>query len=542
MRDGSKFGKIIAAAYFTIVVFVMVFWGYLAITEGVEETMHRKGAPVVEYNDLKPEIIEDPAAPQGIIQRYEVPVREGDSDSGYICMYVSHCYVQIYSQDELIYEMKTDEKNRFIHSPGSFWSMVPLEKRDEEGKLTVLLYPVYQSAVKRHQSFFIGSRLKIYREQLRHDALQIIICLLTMVSGLVLAVVTFRRYWKGNTDTANGYLGVFAFMIGVWKLTDCHFVALILSKNPLLLSAVTISALSISIFPMLNYIRKQVRLRNFPAMEIASVVTILGGWICLLLQLFGILEYRESLLITHSSILFAIIAVMAAGIRAMLLEKKNERIRMTLLFLILCTAGAVIDLGIFYIKGSSASIIFIVVAFLAYIIYVAINNNAELTQKANRDLFTGLFNRSRCNELLDDPSRLGEDCVFIMFDLNDLKATNDAKGHEEGDRMILKFVEIVKNESIPGTFIGRYGGDEFIAFASGIDKKQIKTLLQRIEIGIQMHNASGMGPEISYSVGCAFSDEVENPTIMDLFKKADERMYVEKKKYHEAHDRRRSQR
>ncbi len=254
------------------------------------------------------------------------------------------------------------------------------------------------------------------------------------------------------------------------------------------------------------------------------------------------MEYRESLVLSHCSVICSVLAIILACGRAWMTERENPRVRMAVLFLAFCVFGALVDLVVFYIYGDSGSILFMVVAFLSYFIFVGFYNNKQLMQRANRDLFTGVFNRSRCNELLKSDVQIKTLSAFALFDLNDLKTTNDTYGHEVGDQMILSFVSILKAEAPAQGFIGRYGGDEFILYLQDVDKEKVKKMLSRIEIGVQMHNASSMGPEVSYCVGMVFSDELDKPALRDLFHAADERMYVQKKKYHEIHDRRKSNR
>ena len=50
-----------------------------------------------------------------------------------------------------------------------------------------------------------------------------------------------------------------------------------------------------------------------------------------------------------------------------------------------------------------------------------------------------------------------------MFDLNNLKEVNDTLGHAAGDSMIANFAHILRKVVPEKDFVGRYGGDEFIA-------------------------------------------------------------------------------
>ena len=53
------------------------------------------------------------------------------------------------------------------------------------------------------------------------------------------------------------------------------------------------------------------------------------------------------------------------------------------------------------------------------------NSNKILEKKAYIDLQTGLPNKSKCEEMLHDYEYISEPVGFVMFDLNNLKRTND---------------------------------------------------------------------------------------------------------------------
>ena len=53
-----------------------------------------------------------------------------------------------------------------------------------------------------------------------------------------------------------------------------------------------------------------------------------------------------------------------------------------------------------------------------------------------------------------------------MFDLNNLKTTNDTMGHSAGDRLIMDFARLLRSVIPDKGFVGEYGGDEFMAVFS----------------------------------------------------------------------------
>ena len=108
-----------------------------------------------------------------------------------------------------------------------------------------------------------------------------------------------------------------------------------------------------------------------------------------------------------------------------MVSKPNRKVFATCLCFILCIAAVAADILYFYLSGSSNNITGTLMIFLVYIIVMGILSVTELNQEANIDFYTGLYNRSRCNELILNETPVGEQTCFMMFDLNGLKRIND---------------------------------------------------------------------------------------------------------------------
>lgn len=85
-----------------------------------------------------------------------------------------------------------------------------------------------------------------------------------------------------------------------------------------------------------------------------------------------------------------------------------------------------------------------------------------LQDEANRDYLTGLLNRRGLQTTIDSLSREDLPFALYLFDLDNLKAINDEFGHEEGDRHIQDFANLVRRHTRSEDIQCRYGGDEFV--------------------------------------------------------------------------------
>ena len=85
-----------------------------------------------------------------------------------------------------------------------------------------------------------------------------------------------------------------------------------------------------------------------------------------------------------------------------------------------------------------------------------------LQDEASRDYLTGLLNRRGFQNAMDSIRKEDMPLALFLFDLDDLKMVNDTFGHEEGDKMIQSFAELLRRKTRNDDILCRYGGDEFV--------------------------------------------------------------------------------
>ena len=160
------------------------------------------------------------------------------------------------------------------------------------------------------------------------------------------------------------------------------------------------------------------------------------------------------------------------------------------------------------------------------------NKNSELSHTAYLDKHTGLPNKSRCEEVLNSSQPLDDQTACLMFDLNNLKKVNDALGHQAGDQMIKGFAQLLRKAVPIYDFVGRYGGDEFVAILTNVSPEDVQHFLEKLKRMAEEYNRSGtqMLPVIplSYAAGYAHSANVEISTMPALLRLADYNMYRNK--------------
>ena len=245
------------------------------------------------------------------------------------------------------------------------------------------------------------------------------------------------------------------------------------------------------------------------------------------------MDMRESLQFTHISMGVTVIAVIHVVIAEWHKKRRDRKLWLTMGFFLLCVVGAVLDVGLFYIKGNSFRLLNTLVLFVVYIIVMGSMTLAEMNQRAMIDYSTGLYNRSRCSELLRSEDILENQVCLIMFDLNQLKMVNDIWGHEAGDEMISRFANALQQTIPASAFLGRYGGDEFIAVIRECTPERIEDILNNLAKTVSVNNAH-QELKVHYAVGYAMSDDWPESTLGMLWEKADQAMYENKRIYYES--------
>lgn len=153
----------------------------------------------------------------------------------------------------------------------------------------------------------------------------------------------------------------------------------------------------------------------------------------------------------------------------------------------------------------------------------------EMSEKAFTDFATELPNKNRCEQMLLSSLPADKGTACYMFDLNDLKVINDTLGHETGDAMIFAFARILRRAVPEQHFVGRFGGDEFIAILKNISgMADAEKIMKKTQTLVAEFNASNKAFQISYACGCAASNEHPSCNMMELLHIADQRMYEDK--------------
>ena len=154
--------------------------------------------------------------------------------------------------------------------------------------------------------------------------------------------------------------------------------------------------------------------------------------------------------------------------------------------------------------------------------------NKLLAQEAYTDAHTGLPNKRACKELLINKEIIKEPTACIMFDLNNLKTVNDTMGHSAGDQLIMNFARLLRSVIPEKDFVGRYGGDEFMAVMYHTSRTEVEEILKCLCEEKDRINSNENQMPVDYACGWALSADDRTYTMQMLMDKADFDMYENK--------------
>ncbi len=142
------------------------------------------------------------------------------------------------------------------------------------------------------------------------------------------------------------------------------------------------------------------------------------------------------------------------------------------------------------------------------------------------DKITGLYNRAFFEEELNrlDTSRQLP-LSLIIADVNGLKLVNDAFGHQQGDKLLIRAANLLQEHSRREDIVCRWGGDEFAVLLPRTSRENVEKILLRIKKACKQLYPDPI--ELSIAFGCA-TKTVPELDIQELIKKAETEMYSQK--------------
>lgn len=360
--------KIVMVLYGVSVVIIAVMLIYLGIVDNINIISLRQDAECRIIREYSVEEKEDGDAPAGVHKIYTWTMPEVKPGDNCISFYLVHQYASVYMDGELIYSIMPDEKLLFGKTIGSSQVMIPLYPEDSGRQMSVVITPAYKSFRNRNVEFIMGSQLAIYTQRLKADLPQIIIGGIAILVGILFVVVAVCTLLSERMNSGLAMLGTFSVMLGLWRLTDTRFSPFMMQEKPVFLFYISLTMLMLGGVPLLKTIQYHYGRKDYPMFTYLCLAMSLVCMLQIVLQLVNILDFRETLIITHIMLVLGVF--LSAGVMIYDERRRGRTGKQGLgkgIF-IACVTGITGDVLAFYIKGNSSGLLFTLTAFLIYII------------------------------------------------------------------------------------------------------------------------------------------------------------------------------
>ena len=151
--------------------------------------------------------------------------------------------------------------------------------------------------------------------------------------------------------------------------------------------------------------------------------------------------------------------------------------------------------------------------------------NSELDNAVYSDALTGIANRysvdAYIGQFLGKP--LPEDMGVVTIDMTNLSEINKSHGHSGGDMAIQAFASILQTAAGRACFIGRNGGNKFVAIFRDCTETRLERFLDSVESLTDERNTAHEDAPIRYSAGKAFNEGEDISTVTELVALSDKR-------------------
>jgi len=153
-----------------------------------------------------------------------------------------------------------------------------------------------------------------------------------------------------------------------------------------------------------------------------------------------------------------------------------------------------------------------------------------LSQDAQVDALTGLFNRRKFNELsaaeIARSVRYATPLALIMVDIDHFKRVNDEHGYLLGDRALVDVARVLGRRMRASDALCRWGGEEFMILAPHLDQASAVQMAEKLRVAISSYDFGPPG-----RITCSFGVATLRPgdRAIDLILRADTCLYRAKR-------------
>ncbi len=459
-----------------------------------------------------------------------------------------HMYLEVFIGGNKVYELKA-EKDGAVKTPGICWNTIFLTEGDAGKEAVFRVTPAYSDS-KPKGNFYYGTYQDIEHKIVTERILRLILAGTITLAGFAMLFYAVFVVKKGQDVETIMQFAIFAMMLGIWSISETQILDWIFPCSMLI---VFVSHLMLMIMPIpfMLFLRHMYHNGESKLWGICCYINCAVIAVRVILQIIGLYDLRETLLLTHICLLLFVAVIVIMTVHEIKKNELTRQVKVNSICVMVILISTILELAIY--RFSNISTPLGSMGFLFYITVMGIENvrrHRRLLEQAREsalyrrlaftDELTGISNRTAFKE--DLKKRMGMDketevekilpTVVFMFDLNDLKKCNDTYGHEYGDQYIKMAADVLKKIFAQDGKCYRIGGDEFCAWAPYTSQDAINEKIQLLEQDVKGLNDKGFVVTVSIAVGYAIYEESEDGGgLYSTMKRADAMMYERKQNY-----------
>jgi len=176
---------------------------------------------------------------------------------------------------------------------------------------------------------------------------------------------------------------------------------------------------------------------------------------------------------------------------------------------------------------------FVVFITSGYFAYRMESTHSILEEQVNRDNLTGVLNRAGFRylaEALIHSRREKEQHIFslLLIDLDHFKSVNDNHGHIIGDKLLVRFAQLIKNNIRKSDILARWGGEEFIIIFNGLTLPEARIISEKLRIIVEKEDFTFSELTIHITASFGLTEYNQDHSLEEAFHAADKALYISK--------------
>ncbi|HKM04375.1 MAG TPA: GGDEF domain-containing protein [Lachnospiraceae bacterium] len=461
----------------------------------------------------------------------------------YIFFRSSHQLVNAYINGKKIYSFGWGEERLFSKTPGCAWIVIPIDEGMAGATFQVAITGVYDRFAGMINEIQIGDKSAIVKEITDSRIGSTLICIILLIAGAVIVLVCISLE---NTyiTTSLFRLGVFSIVLGIWSISVTNLLQIFYGDVFRLLN-ITFFSFTLLLPIVLWFIHSFEYYKKSVFINVMFWISVAEFMAVEILQLTNVLDYMQTLVMTHILMAMSIIYLVIKGIKDIVKNKKSKESRTLILSLILLIVFVIADITRYYMVFTYTDdgfytrigmLLFIIIWAVEIIrdmsrAMVKMTETKMLALLAYKDQMTGLQNRTAFEEKLKEyrDGIIEEETIIVEFDMNNLKIINDNFGHAKGDLALVNIANIIRKEFQDLGNCYRIGGDEICVILTKTNPELLEEKLQDIN---RLVREASERLELKFSVawGYYILNQLESRNIDVAYIEADRMMYEIKKK------------